>query len=102
MGRARYQQNHARPPTVEKRRKARGSLTHRFKQLGAGVLSDVSGDRKRSVGTRPFGVYAALRNVFTVEVSELLDQMEIVEQQRATRASRTGSSGYLQREHRWR
>ncbi|MNV89093.1 hypothetical protein D3C71_1833600 [compost metagenome] len=35
-------------------------------------------------------MHTALGDVFTVEMGKLLDQMKVVEQQRATRASRTG------------
>jgi hypothetical protein len=74
---------------VEKRRKV-GLLADGLKQLGAGVVGDVAGNGEGTVGARAFGVHTTLRNVFAVEVGELLDQVEIVEQQRAARAGGTG------------
>ena len=56
------------------------------KQLGAAVLSHVPGQGEGTVGTRSLGVYATLRNVFTVEVRELFNQVKVIEKQRATRA----------------
>ena len=67
-----------------------GLLADGLKQLGAGVLGDVTRNGERTVSTRAFGVHAALRDVFAVEVGKLFDQVEIVEQQRAARAGGTG------------
>ncbi|MNN54352.1 hypothetical protein D3C81_1691650 [compost metagenome] len=65
-------------------------LTNRVKQLGLGESSDVLGDCKGAIGSGALGVYTPLRDVLAIEVSELLDQVEIVEQQRAAGASRAG------------
>jgi hypothetical protein len=65
-------------------------LADSLKQLRAGVLSDIACDGERTVGTRAFGVYAALWDVLTVEVGKLLDKVKVIEQQRATRAGGTG------------
>ncbi|MNF54933.1 hypothetical protein D3C84_363770 [compost metagenome] len=73
-----------------KPQESRGLLANCLKQLRAGVLSDIACHGERTVGTRAFGVYTALRDVFTVEVGKLLDQVKVVEQQRATRAGGTG------------
>ncbi len=54
-------------------------LTDRIEQLGAGVLADIAGHDERTMSTRSFGVHATLRDVFTVEVGQLFDQMEIIE-----------------------
>ena len=67
----------------------RGLLANGLEQFGAGVLGNVFCHREGPEGTRTFGVHATLRDVFTVEVSELLDQVKIVEQQGATRAGGT-------------
>ncbi|KPY54789.1 Peroxisomal catalase [Pseudomonas syringae pv. solidagae] len=55
-------------------------LANRVEQPGAGILADVAGHGERTMSTRPLGVHATLRDVFTVEVGKLFDQMEIIEQ----------------------
>ena len=65
-------------------------LANRLKQLGTGVVGDVFSDGEGTVSTRTFSVHATLRNVFPIEVSELLDQVKVVEQQRAAWAGGTG------------
>ena len=65
-------------------------LAYRFKQLGTGVFRDVTGDGERTVSARTFSVDTALGNVFTVEVREFFDEMEIVEKQRTAWAGGTG------------
>ncbi|MNN24768.1 hypothetical protein D3C81_1382100 [compost metagenome] len=65
-------------------------LADGVEQLRAGVLSDITSYGERAVSTRTLGVHTTLRDVFTVEVSKLLDQVKVVEQQRASRACRTG------------
>ncbi|MNM77068.1 hypothetical protein D3C81_889100 [compost metagenome] len=66
-----------------------GLLANAVEQPGAAVLGDIAGDGEGAIGTRAFGVYAALRDVLAVEVREFLDQVEVIQQQRATRACRT-------------
>ncbi|MNQ94856.1 hypothetical protein D3C85_1103940 [compost metagenome] len=65
-------------------------LADGVEQLRAGVLSDITSYGERAVSTRTLGVHTTLRDVFTVEVGKLLDQVKVVEQQRATRAGGTG------------
>ncbi|MNJ57048.1 hypothetical protein D3C77_526230 [compost metagenome] len=66
-----------------------GLLADIAEQLGAAVLGDIAGHREGAIGTRALGVHTALWDVLAVEVRELLDQMEVIQQQRATRACRT-------------
>ncbi|MNF77545.1 hypothetical protein D3C84_596950 [compost metagenome] len=70
--------------------KRRSLLAYSLEQLGAGVLSDITRHGEGPVGARAFGMHTAFRDVFAVEVGELLDQVKVVEQQRATRAGRAG------------
>ena len=56
--------------------------------LGLGISGDVVGDGQRAIGRRAFGMNHALRDALPVLVRELLDQLVILEQQRAARAGR--------------
>ncbi|MCY1436438.1 hypothetical protein D9M71_525640 [compost metagenome] len=65
-------------------------FTDLFEQLGAGIAGDIVSNGKGTVGARAFGMDAPLRNVLAVEMGELLDQVEVVEQQRTARAGGAG------------
>ncbi len=60
-------------------------LANGLEQLGTGEVSYVCGHDKRAIGAGALGVHTTLRNDFAVEMGELFDQVEVIQQQRATR-----------------
>ncbi len=63
------------------------SSCRRPRRLSArGVARDVVGDGERAVGARALGVHHALGDALAVQVRQLLDQLEVLQQQRAARA----------------
>jgi len=60
-------------------------LANGLEQLGTGEVSYVCGHGKRAIGAGALGVHTTLRNDFAVEMGELFDQVEVIQQQRATR-----------------
>ncbi len=69
-----------------------GLLADLGEDLGLGVLRDVVGDREGAEGAGALGVHAPLRDDLAVEVGELLEEPDVLEQQRA---ARTGGQGVL-------
>src|SRR5699024_1610202 len=67
----------------------RGDLT-RLEQISLGVLGHILGDVQLTEGTMTLGVGDTLRNVLTVEVGELLKEMDVIENVRALRAGGYG------------
>ena len=63
-----------------------GGLADGREQLGLGVLRDVVRDGEGAVSARPLGVHHALGNALAVEVLQLLDEVEILQQDRPARA----------------
>jgi hypothetical protein len=64
----------------------RSLLPYLGENLRFGIAADVMRDREGAMGTRALGVHAPLGNHFTVEVSEFLDQPDVLQQSRAARA----------------
>jgi hypothetical protein len=56
------------------------------KQLRLGVAADVVGDGESAERARALGVHAALRDHFTVEMGQLLQQPHVLQHQRTARA----------------
>ncbi|MNQ08762.1 hypothetical protein D3C85_215620 [compost metagenome] len=65
-------------------------LAYFGKQFGLGVARNVVRDGKGAVGARTFGVHDALGNALAVEMLEFFDQVEVLQQQRATGAGADG------------
>src|SRR5258707_1041037 len=57
-----------------------------LKELGLGALADVLGDLKVAVRPAALGVHDPLGHAVTVEVRHLLDQVVVLQQQRAVAA----------------
>src|SRR4029077_15033470 len=67
-------------------RRAASGLQH----LCLRILRDVAGDRQRTVSTPTLGVHRALGNAFAVLVSEVLQQLVVLQQQRTPRPGTEG------------
>ena len=56
-------------------------------EVGLGVGRDVVGDCEDTVGTCSFGVDDSLGDAFAVELSQFVNEVEVLKQDRSTRAS---------------
>lgn len=69
-----------------KAHKGFGLLADSREQLGLGVFADVVGDGEGAVSAGAFGMHDALRDALAVEMLELFNQVEVLQQDGATRA----------------
>jgi len=72
-------------------------LANLVQELGLGNLAKVVSDLKDTMGTGTLGVDNTLRDTFSVEVSELINKMEILKQDRSPLSSSLGSLVVLNR-----